>query len=81
MRFIFNSNISHNLTEDEAELFIKAVSIEGNEAAGFFWYQYWFDYKKDPKNTIAPYLFDKITKAMEANGARLYSFSQRNKTR
>ena len=36
MGFIFNSNISHNLTEDEAELFIKAVSIEGNEAAGFF---------------------------------------------
>jgi hypothetical protein len=67
----FVSHISSPLTQDDADLFIKAVSDKGKEAVAFFWYHYWFEHKANPNNIVAPHLLEKIDAAMFKNSKRL----------
>ncbi|MGV2452421.1 UNVERIFIED_CONTAM: hypothetical protein POZ17_19615 [Ralstonia mannitolilytica] len=68
---IYFSHISKCITEDECNMFIKAVSSQGVEAIGSQWLDWWFDYKNDPSNIIRPWLKEKMIDAAEKNSFRI----------
>lgn len=70
---IYFSHISKCITEDECNMFIKAVSLQGVEAIGSQWLEWWFEYKNDPSNNIRPDLKEKMIDAAERNSFRIAS--------
>ena len=71
------SHISSEISEWEAELFIKAVSTKGLEATGIVWLTWWFDYKNDPKNTIRDDLKSRMIEVAEQHSGRLAKWSRK----
>ena len=71
------SHISSELSNWEAELFIKAVSTKGLEAIGAIWLTWWFDYKNDPKNTIRPDLKSRMVEVAEQHSGRIAKWSSK----
>lgn len=67
------SHIQSPLTEQDCNLFIEALSKKGNEATAFVWINWYFDFKKDPKNEISTDFHEKITEAVEKNKIRIFN--------
>lgn len=65
------SHIQSPLTEQDYNLFIKAVSEKGNEAAALIWIDWYFDFTKNPKNKITTEQKNKMIEAIEKNKFRI----------
>lgn len=66
------NHIQSPLTEQDTNLFIKAVTTKGNEETAYLWIQWWFDFKNDKNNEFTEEQQQKIINAIEQNKLRIF---------
>ena len=65
------SHIQSPLSNDDYNLFMKAVSTEGSEATAYLWFHWYFDFKNVPKNLTEEQSFS-MAEAVQKNAERIY---------
>ena len=72
------SHIQSPLSNDDYNLFMKAVSTKGSEATAYLWVQWYFDFKNDPKNLTEEQSFS-MAEAVQKNAKRIYGIKPQRK--
>ena len=65
------SNIQSPLSKQDYDSFMKVVNTKGMEAAAFYWIEWYFDFKNDPKNLTEEQSFS-MAEAVQKNAKRIY---------